>query len=422
MRKLEALFLTGILASLAGCGGGNGGGSDPADAGAGGEATITVTGKVLDALTGGPAAFLPVMVAGKVTASDANGNFTMTGVTSPYQLVVLQPTMMDAQVFEGVTRKDPIVLVYQSPSSTPKKASLVVNFGGTGTGDGLMDFSNPVNANGGVTGSVATPGTSYSQDIQWIGPSSFDGNVCAILYQDVNGVATAINAFGEEDRVSLQDGQTTTVGVNMAAVQSKAISGTVTVPTGFTLSYKILGFVCGGNAQRPSYPFTFDTSSGTSFNYPTPVTPNALYMGASAQKGEAYLVVQQFGVPPDASGITLALPPAIEQTSPADNALGIAPSTSFSWSPTTVGLSQVSIWPVSPGPLRLTIFTPNATVALPDLSALGYPLVKGVTYSWAITADSTVQTLDDALSGVPRDDLKSYTETGSGSWKFTTAP
>src|SRR5215813_11184764 len=269
MRNLEAVFLTGILAStLAACGGG----SNPAST------SITVTGKLLD-FSGGPGAFMPVMVAGKVTSSDANGNFTMVDVTSPYELVVLQPTIKYAQVFEGVTRKDPIVLVYQPSSSTPKKASLVVNFSGTGTGYGLMDVSNPVNANGGVTGSVATPGTSYSQDLQWTGPSSFEGNVCAILYKNVNGVATAINAFGEEDRVSLRDGQTTTVGVNMAAVQSKAVSGTVTVPTGFTLNYKILGFVCGGNVKRTSYPFTFDTSSGTSFNYPTPVTPNALYMG-----------------------------------------------------------------------------------------------------------------------------------------------
>jgi hypothetical protein len=415
MRNLEALFLTGILASsLAGCGGG---GSDSAGAGA----SITVTGKVLDS-SGGPAAFLPVLVAGKVTSSDANGNFTMAGVTSPYELVVLQPTIMYAQVFEGVTRKDPIVLVFQSQSSTPKKASLVVNFSGTGTGYGLMDVSNPVNANGGVTGAVGTPGTSYSQDLQWTGPSSFEGNVCAILYQNVNGVATAINAFGEEDRVFLQDGQTTTVGLNMAAVQSKVVSGKVTVPTGFTLNYKVLGFVCGGNAQRPSYPFTFDTSSSTDFSYPTPVTPNVLYMAASAQKGNAYVYVQQSGVAPDGSGITLALPPAIEQTLPANNALGIAASASFSWSPTTVGLSQVTVSPVNPGPLSLTIFTASATVTLPDLSALGYPLVKGVTYRWAINADSSIQTLDDVLSGVPRDYLKSYSQTASGNWQFTTAP
>jgi len=329
---------------------------------------------------------------------------------------------MYAQVFEGVTRNDPIVLVFQTPTSPPKKASLVVNFSGTGTGYGLMDVSNPVGANGGVGGSVATPGTSYSQDLQWIGPSSFEGNVCAILYQNVNGVATAINAFGEEDRVSLQDGQTATVGVTMAAVQSKVVSGSVAVPSGFTLTAKTLGFVCGGNARFPSYPFTFDTSSGTDFSYPTPVTPNALYMGASAKKGDAYLYVQQSGIAPDASGIALALPPAIEQTLPANNALGIAASASFSWSPTTVGLSQVFISPANPGPLSLIIYTTQATLTLPDLSALGYPLVKGVTYRWGINADSSVQTLDDVLSGVPRDYLKSYSQTYSGNWQFTTAP
>jgi hypothetical protein len=412
MRNLEGVFLTGILASLlAACGGDS---NSPGT-------SITVTGKLLDS-TGGPGAFLPVLVAGRVTSSDANGNFTMTDVTSPYQLVVLQPTAKYAQVFDGVTRKDPIVLVSQTASPTLRRASLVVNFSGTGTGSGLMDVSNPVGANGGVTGSVATPGTSYSTDLQWIGPTSFEGTVCAILYQSVSNVATAINAFGEADRVSFQDGQTTTVGVNMAAVQSKVASGTVTVPTGFVINSKVLGFVCGANAQRPSYPFTFDTGSATDFSYPTPVTPNALYLGASATKGDAYVYTQQFGVSPDASGITLALPAPIEQTLPANNALGIAPSASFSWSPTTVGLSQVTFSPVSPGPLSLTVFTANATVTLPDLSALGYPLVKGVTYRWLINADSNVKTLDDVLSGVPRDYLKSYSQTVSGDWQFTTAP
>jgi hypothetical protein len=70
----------------------------------------------------------------------------------------------------------------------------------------------------------------------------------------------------------------------------------------------------------------------------------------------------------------------------------------------------------------MTIFTANATVTLPDLSALGYPLVKGVSYTWGIGADSSVQTLDDVLSGVPRDYLKSYSQTFSGNWQFTTAP
>ena len=428
MRNLEALFLTGILASsLAGCGGGsNPGGSNPGGSNPGGSnppaTSITVTGKVLDSTTGAAAPFLPVMVAGKVTSSDANGNFTMAGVPSPYELVVLQPSIKDAVVFEGVTRTDPIVLVFLPQSSTPRMATLTVDFTGTGTGDGLMDLSNPVGTNGGVTGSVATPGTSYSQDLQWGGPSSFDGNVCAILDTNVNNVATAINAFGETDRVSIQDGQTTTVGVNMASVQTKAVSGTVTVPTGFTVNSKTLGFVCGADAQRPSYPFTFDMSSTTAFSYPTPVTSNALYLGASATKGTASVYVQQFGVAPDASGVTLALPPPIEQMLPANNALGIAASASFSWSSTSVGLSQVVFTPVSPGPLNLNVFTANATLVLPDLSALGYPLPKGTTYQWGINADSSVKTLDDALSGVPRNYLASYSVAVSETWQFTTAP
>jgi hypothetical protein len=77
---VAAGVLTGFLAA---CGGGGGGQAQ-------GTTKITVTGKVLD-YTGQPAAFLPVRVGGSVTSSDASGNFSVAGVTSPYELVVLQP-------------------------------------------------------------------------------------------------------------------------------------------------------------------------------------------------------------------------------------------------------------------------------------------------------------------------------------------
>lgn len=383
---------------------------------------LNVTGKVLD-YNGQPAAFLPVMVGSKVTSTDDKGNFSASGVSSPYRLVVLQPTQKYAQVYEGVTRPDPIVLVFQSvPNSAVRKAKLTVNFTGTGTGTGLMDVANPVNSNGGVNGSVATPGTSYSTDLQWAGPSSFEGNICAILYQNTANVATAINAFGQRERVFFQDAQTTTTSLNMSAVQSKTISGSVTVPSGFTLNAKTLGFVCGGNALRPSYPFTFDTSNSTNFSYAAPVTANALHMSASAKKGEASLYTQQFGIAPDATGVSLVLPQPIEQIEPANNALGVAASATFSWSPTTVGIGQATFNPVNPGPLSFTVYTSGANITLPDLSILGYPLPKGTAFTWIVNADSNVPTIGAALSGVPRDYLKNYSQSLSDKRQFTTAP
>lgn len=385
-------------------------------------AGLNVTGKVLD-YNGQPAAFLPVMVGGKVTSTDASGNFSVSGVSSPYQLVVLQPTQKYAQIYEGVTRPDPIVLVFQAPANNSlRKSKLTVNFSGSGSGSGLMDVANPVNSNGGVTGSVATPGTSYSTDLQWAGPSNFEGNICAILYQNTANVATAINAFGQRDRVFFQDAQPTTTGVVMNAVQSKTISGSVTVPAGFTLTSKTLGFVCGGNATRPSYPFTFDTSSTTNFSYTTPVTPNILHMAASAKKGDVSLFTQQFGLAPDATGVSLVLPQPIEQLQPANNALGIAASATFSWSPTTVGISQVTFNPVNPGPTSLSIYTSGSSLTLPDLSALGYALPKGTAFTWMVNADSNTQTISAALSGVPRNYLNSYSQSLSDKRQFTTAP
>ena len=403
---LAATLLTAVLSACPG--------SVPTTTG------ITVFGKVLD-YAGQPGAFLPMLVGGKVTSSDANGNFTASGISNPYQLVVVQPDRKVAQVYQGVSRTDPIVLVFLG-NPILRKAKLTVSFSGTGTGSSQMDVSNPVNANGGISGVVA-PGTSYTHNLQWDGgPSSFQGNICAILYQNTNNVATAINGFGEQDDVLVQDGQTRSANLSIGPVASKTITGTVSVPPGFNLGAKTLGFVCGGNAVRPSYPFTFDTGTQTSFAYAAPVTSNMLYMGASAKKGDAYLDVEQFGIAPDASGLSLVLPQPIELEQPANNALGIGASASFSWTPTSLGVGQASFNPTSPGPLGLTIYTSSASLTLPDLSALGYATPKGVTYTWRVGADTLLKTVNDALNGVPRDYLKSASVSGSEKRQFTTAP
>lgn len=382
---------------------------------------ITVTGKVLDGF-GLPGAFLPVLVGNKVTSSDASGNFSVTGVTSPYQLVVLQPAQKYAQVYQGVTRTDPIIVVFQAATNI-KKAKITVNFSGTGTGTGLMDVANPVNANGAVSGSVAIPGTSYSTDLQWTGPSSFEGSVCAMLYSSTNNVATAISAYGEQDRVFVQDAQPASASVTMAPVTTKTISGSVTVPAGFVVNAKTLAFVCGSKAQRPSYPFTFDMGSASSFSYVTPVLTNLLQMSASAKKGDASLYTQQFGLAPDASGVNLVLPAPIELALPENNALGINPVTAkFSWSLSSLGANQVSFTPTVQGPLVFSIYTSSTSVSLPDLSALGYAFPKGVNYKWSANAASNVPSVNDALNGVPRNYLKNYSTSYSGERQFTTAP
>lgn len=385
---------------------------------------LTVSGKVLDTNTGQPAAFLPVMVGGKVTSTDAAGSFSATSVVSPYELVILQPAQKYAQVYEGVTRTDPIVLVYVPDTTPVRKATLTVNFTGTGTGTGLMDVGNPVRTNGGVSGSVATPGSSYTTTLQWngSGPSSFEGSVCAILSQNTGQVATAITSYGQRDQVYVHDGQPTTTTVVMSPVPTKTISGTVSAPPGYSVNAKTLGYVCGSTSSYPSYPFTFDMGAETSFSYVTPAIPTTFYVGASAKKGDSYLSTQQFDVAPDASGINLILPVPAELNAPASNAVGLTSPVHFTWSPPSTGVNQVYINPTTPGPLGFTVYSPNASLTLPDLGALGYAAPKGTTYKWSVGADSRVPNVNAALSGVPLNYLTTYASSASASRQFTTAP
>lgn len=409
MHKIMAALGAGLLLLLTACPGN----STPG---------LTVTGKVVYP-TGEAGAFLPVMVANKVTSTDAGGNFSAGGISAPYRLVVVQPTQKYAQIFEGVTRADPTVIAVGSGNYNGQ-ANLTVNLSGAGytwpqpSGyETLLQVTGPVNMNGGATGSL---GTSYTTTLQWVGPASFRGSICALQSQkNSSNVAIGFNGYGQLDNLAFTDKQPSSANLVLNPIQSKTLSGLVTVPGGYTLTAKTLGFVCG---SRLAYPFTFEQSSTPAFSYAAPVIGSALYLSASAKKGDASVYLQQLGVAADASGVSLALPSATELNQPADNALGVNNATPFSWSAFPGGIHQLSVYPKTSGPLTLTLFTTAASATLPDLSSLGYPLPKGIVYRWIVSGIAPVGSVNDWLGGASFDFNQNYSSGYSGERTFTTAP
>jgi hypothetical protein len=95
---------------------------------AGAGQTIRVRGKVLNFATSKPGAFLPVMVNGHRTTTDANGTFSVANVLTPYELVVVFPKDKEAYIYQGLTRPDPTVLDYYIRNDDTQESAVTYSF------------------------------------------------------------------------------------------------------------------------------------------------------------------------------------------------------------------------------------------------------------------------------------------------------
>ncbi len=430
-----ALAVAAALAAAA-CGGSSGSpsssgspdGSTSVDGGNNTPVTVTVVGKVL-AYDGRAGAFLPVMVNGAKTSTDGSGNFSLGDVTAPYELVVLDATQKTAYVYQGLTRPNPIVLVFLAPSSTTTRTATITwsftNFTTTAPpagqfADGQLGCAgSEVSVNCGVSGSVGT--APYDDTVNWAGPQSFRTTFYALqAYKSSRNVVTTFNRFGRYDG-QVTEGQKNAAPIAFQAITSKVLGGTISVAPGSTLVNRTLGFVASGEQL---YPFSFESEPtvgiAPSFTWASPVVVGLdLCLTATSKKGDASVHATLAPVAPDNTAISLALPAPVEPVEPAANAVGVTGATTFAWSTFAGGTYSVSIAPSVPGPLSYAIYTDRTDAKLPDLSSLGYPLPKGVAFRWSVSAQAPA-TVDSLLQGVA---LRQAAQSSySGQRPFTTAP
>jgi hypothetical protein len=374
---------------------------------------ITVTGKVLN-YNGEPGAFLPVAVAGQKTATDAGGNFSVPGVTVPYDLAVLleskTPAKPFAYIYQGVTRPDPVALIPGGENDL-KRSETTYTFTGIDTSSPLPgEFrdsiigcgSNDYISCGGVRGAVGQ--SPYTQTVGWRGPQNIEADVYALqTFNDVNGVATAFRGFALTKGVNFSNGQPTTVPLNFQPIGTGTVNGRVIPPSGYTLTYRALGFKPRGRTQYP-YPFSSESNRrdgiSQTFSWARPVdTDMELYLGGAAIKGEAsvYADMDLDDAALNTANVSLILPAPPELAQPDFDASDITNSTMFSWTPFEEGVHTLSVTPTTAGSLDFTIYTAKTETTLPDLTILGYPLPRGVTYEWSVRGQAPVASIDDFM-------------------------
>ena len=164
--------------------------------------TITVQGRVVDEYLQ-PLPSTYVLIAGHETVTtDANGYFSVTKVSAPYDLILQIPDAgtRDLLIYHGLIRSDPLIVTPPIPFSTSFRSAYI--WGSTYGGGPLPDppdrkssllFDSPETQFVGSAGSG-----SYSMQPQWLGPDSTDGLLHALQWQfdPASGLPTSYTGYG----------------------------------------------------------------------------------------------------------------------------------------------------------------------------------------------------------------------------------
>jgi hypothetical protein len=420
-RLLAVYSLAGVLclvvALIPGC-------SSDSDSPTGGSSTITVTGHVVSSQLR-PVANAPVVITGyPSTTSDANGAFTVSGVTPPYDVTVVISSTKLGITYRGLTRSDPtLVNLFSTPPAVNNAAVSGTVSGGAGYPLPVNHTSNvvyisPEASGGSIPNSLSG---AYSLGLSWDGNSTTSGTLHALQWQTTPaGMPQTYTGYATKAGVIVSAGGSF-AGHNlaMASVTGGTISGTITVPATVTLGSKVLALAFSSNRS-----ITLGSEGGTSaaFTYNVPnVTGTTITLSATGTGGGGLSIATKTGIAVGATGVGLTLPEVPQLSLPVDAATNVTNATPFAWT-AIPSMVYLILFNGPAGEPDYLIVTGTATTTIPDLTSLGLGLPAGTGYSWGLYVFGPNASIDAAAGPngfVPVGDAMNAM---SSTRTFTTAP
>jgi hypothetical protein len=360
-----------------------------------GPSTFTVSGKVVS-LTGQPVPSATVQVIGKPsTTTDVNGNFSIPGVSAPYDVAAVAsfgPSTI-VTLFKGVTRSDPRVIAFAFGGGA-KSATINGSLSGTvvlptpAFRRTQMAFVAP---EGGDTSSVLN--NPYALNPSWFGPNSITGTVHALQWStDLAGLPTIYRGYGKLENVPVSDGSTANnKDVALNAVAGSILSGNVTVPAGMTLANKQIRADFGANANIG---LVYDSAPGAAFSYNAPNIAGVGLTASASANNPAGMSAEVFKRNLVANAnVNLELPTPPSLSLPVSGATGIdLTNQAFSWAPFSGGLHIAQI---STASKLFVVFTTASSVTLPSTASLGLGTLPAATpFNWRVLGTSAITSTD----------------------------
>jgi hypothetical protein len=394
------LLAAPALALLIGCGGGSG---NPD----GGGGNTTVNGQVLDNFGIGRSG-ATVIVGGKTTTTDATGRFTVSGIASPYDVVIIAPAPdKAATIYTQLTRTDPKLL--DLDANSPATHSATVNGALTG-GDALPTPTGEVSAVSwgspeSSTGTYVTVNP-YSFSVDWSGPVTTTGTLRGLQWTiDSNGTVTGYRSHGTRTAVSLTaNNNVSSLDIGLGVLQTGNVSVTIVPPGTHQVAQRDLTL---NFSDGTYFPVSSDSLSDTAFSVPVPTGIGATATArATAFEGDAGTVsIAQVGLQAGGSA-SLTLPSPAVVTAPADGATGVDTSTDLVWTPVAGGIHVLFLTGAANDP-GYAIVSGGSRTRIPDLSAQGLGLPAGRPYDFTLFGIGPYASIDAfaATGTIPREGL-----------------
>jgi hypothetical protein len=367
--------------------------------------TITVSGFVKD-FDGEPVAGVPVIIKGKApVTTDANGAFTVSNVSKPYEARVIFSTDQAAIVYQGLTRSDP-TLIYLGITSIWKTAT-------------ISGFVPP--AAGKVTrvffvsstmawSTDADQGTgSYTLSVNWRGTAnSMSGTLQVLRWtQNSSGLPSQYDAYGFENNLTVSSGgnfpNNNFAVADLTDPPEQNISGSIARPTSsYVLTSKTLYLFLGdagiylgqesGAGLSDNFSYVVPSITGATFGVDVDAT-------LSATPTNRYTNYNKRGIAGGSSGITVNLASAPQLNIPAHNGSGIDTTTQFLWTMGSGGgICVLYIYPSNFVGPSFYIFTASNSSSIPNLAPQGLGLPSNLSYTWQVAQVFPVSSIDDAAS------------------------
>jgi len=377
--------------------------------------TITVNGRVVNHLGIPLGGIVTIGAYGEHDPAylQEDGLFTVKEVETPYDATVWMvfnvcPTPI--VVYQGLTRSDPVLTVIgavkQHSSSCPPSSR---NASIAGALSGGAGFPQPADHVARVafcsqdfhsTGYAAADGT-FSSVEAWTGRDPVTGDLHVLQWQeDGNGFPSTYTGYGSKAGVVLTDGASLTgQDVALGPVGTGQVSGTATAPAGYSLGLRTMALRVG---EYGYLSIVEEAAPPAAFAYQVPQVAGAkiaVTLTATSASGEVSTANRALA--PGASGVSMALPAAVELLQPAAGATDVAPGALFQWTPFPGGVHIFALTSVSamiPIPQAIVVTAAASVAAPPDPGFCGLPCGSG-RFLWAVSASTRYPTVDAAAAG-----------------------
>ena len=435
---LKRIFSTGgsvlalALTVLVGGGCSKSGSTGP---GSGAGSVITVTGKVVGQ-NGQAVASVPVVVPGKAsTNTDGSGNFSIANVTTPYDISLVNASSKSAIVYKGLTRTDPTLMFFGSSPGTSHtgKISGKISGGEFTPNQPVTDVTNVAFVSAATTAyAYATANGQFgAMSLSWYGPTATTGSLYAIQFTAGAGglpVASGYKGYGVRNGIAVNDGSTMTNQFDtLQSVTTSQFTGTVTVPSGYTLAGKAVY----ANVAPSAVIFLFSESNAiTNLSYYTPGIPGAtLLLGAEATKtGGGTAITWRNGLAIGATGVSVSIVTPPELSLPVNAATGVDTTVTFTWTAMTGGVHLVLFTAAGSNPAYYVVTT-GTSATIPNMKPFGLGLPGTTAYQWQVYGFGPFSSVDAAavsagfITGISPPLASGDAFVGiSASRTFTTAP